>query len=307
MKRCAIVVNPTKFPASDPRRRDVEAVLRGYGWARPLWLETTIDDPGRGQALQAMDAGVDFVAALGGDGTTRFVADALIGTDMPLAILAAGTGNLFARNVKLPPGRPADAMRTALRSVATKLDTNLVQFDRDGSGTWDEDQTSIVMAGCGLDATIMAGTSEKLKKRASWLSYPLVGLKHAAAEPHRMSVRVDDEKLPEPQPVTSVLVGNCGELTGGIRLMPDATFLDGILHVAVVNVKGANWAKLISHVLSGQKRTSEHLTVRDGKAVEVHSAVPVEAEIDGDVVGEVHGMKVTVRPRSLTVLLPLTD
>ena len=54
-RRAAIVVNPTKFSVLDQhalRRRQayVAAVFRSHGWADPLWLPTTIDEPGGPQA-----------------------------------------------------------------------------------------------------------------------------------------------------------------------------------------------------------------------------------------------------------------
>ena len=35
--------------------------MREHGWREPLWLETTADDPGRGQALRAVQAGAGLV------------------------------------------------------------------------------------------------------------------------------------------------------------------------------------------------------------------------------------------------------
>ena len=57
--RCAVVVNPVKV--SDAFRDIVTEQLAAGGWAEPLLLESSEDDPGRGITQQALDSGVDLV------------------------------------------------------------------------------------------------------------------------------------------------------------------------------------------------------------------------------------------------------
>ena len=75
-----------------------------------MWIETTADDPGKGMAKQALDAGVDLVIAAGGDGTVRSIAAAVRGTGVPVGIVPLGTGNLFARNLGIPVNDLGDAV-----------------------------------------------------------------------------------------------------------------------------------------------------------------------------------------------------
>ncbi|MDQ4046885.1 MAG: NAD(+)/NADH kinase, partial [Actinomycetota bacterium] len=82
-RRAAVVINPSKSVGPELRASLIR-LCDTQGWAEPLWLETTIEDPGMGQARQALEAGVDVVIAAGGDGTVRCVAEVLAGTDTPL-------------------------------------------------------------------------------------------------------------------------------------------------------------------------------------------------------------------------------
>ena len=93
--------NPIKVDARSLRSA-VEKASAEAGWAEPLFFETTIDDIGEGVTRSALEAGVDAVLVAGGDGTVRAVSDAIASSGVPLTIVPSGTGNLLARNLRLP-------------------------------------------------------------------------------------------------------------------------------------------------------------------------------------------------------------
>src|SRR5690348_12105954 len=99
--RTAVVVNPTKVTDLDELRSTITRALGAAGWPDPIWLETAADDPGAGQCVQAVRDGAQLVFACGGDGTVMACVTALAGTDVALAVLPAGTGNLLAANLGL--------------------------------------------------------------------------------------------------------------------------------------------------------------------------------------------------------------
>ena len=78
----AFVANPSK-PAVATLERTVRRVCAEADLPEPLWLETTIADPGVGQTREALARGADIVVAVGGDGTVRAVAEAMVGTGRP--------------------------------------------------------------------------------------------------------------------------------------------------------------------------------------------------------------------------------
>ncbi|HUW17048.1 MAG TPA: acylglycerol kinase family protein, partial [Actinomycetes bacterium] len=108
----ALVVNPTKVGNARRAQQRVATMAEALSEAPPRWLPTTEEDPGPGQARQALDDGATMVLAWGGDGTVTAVAGVLSGTGVPLGLLPAGTGNLLARNLGVPLGL-SDALTTA--------------------------------------------------------------------------------------------------------------------------------------------------------------------------------------------------
>ena len=219
--RSAVVANPAKVKDGGPSHRQIRAALASAGWPEPLWLETTREDPGGGQTRQAVQAGAEVIFACGGDGTVTACASELAGTDVALAVVPAGTGNLLAANLKLP-AHPADAVAAATARGRRRLDVGVV-----------EGRCFTVMAGMGFDAQMLRDTPETLKARLGWPAYVIAAARHLCETPMRVSISLDGAP-PFTRRARTVLVGNVGGLRGGLRLLPDAQPDDGLLDVAVL-------------------------------------------------------------------------
>jgi diacylglycerol kinase family enzyme len=136
----------------------MEDNLQRNGWRDTLWLETSVEDPGRAMTRQAVAEQVDLVIGAGGDGTIRYVADGLACSGIPLGLVPAGTGNLLARNLDLPL-EEVDAIEVALSGQVRQID--LVKITVDDRAP----EHFAVMAGIGVDAMIMDETDEDLKDK----------------------------------------------------------------------------------------------------------------------------------------------
>src|SRR4051812_32341199 len=113
--RAAIIVNPVKSEVA-ALREQVNETMAAAGYSSSMWLETTLDDPGRGIAEAAVAAGVEVVVVCGGDGTTMACLHGPIGSDVPVALVPLGTGNLLARNLGVPIGIDDALALTSARS-----------------------------------------------------------------------------------------------------------------------------------------------------------------------------------------------
>lgn len=318
--RAAIVVNPTKFDNPGAARQTIVSVCFDEGWDSPLWLETTAEDPGTGQVRQALDAGVDLVCALGGDGTVRTVGAALRGTTTPLGLLPAGTGNLLARNLDLPIDSLEKSVRVALGGRNRRIDVGVLRAgdpDAPPAGATpsaqagdiiatQEEHAFLVMAGMGFDADLMAGTDDALKKKVGWIAYVVSGAQNLVGPRFKARITTDDETFS--RRTRSVIVGNVGKLQGGMALMPDAVVDDGLLDALVLSPRGVvGWAAVGARLATRRHKGHELVTHHATSRIAVVADRPVQLQIDGDPIGKALRAEFEVAPRSLTVRVPATS
>jgi diacylglycerol kinase family enzyme len=289
--RSAVVVNPAKVTDLDNFRQTVNGALDAAGWPEPTWYETTVEDPGRGQAEAAVKAGAEVVFACGGDGTVRSCVTALAGTDVALAVLPQGTGNLLAANLGLS-NELAAGLEVAIERGLRRLDVGVVG-----------DQCFVVMAGMGFDAQMLDSTSETTKKRIGWPAYVVGAARHLRDRPMRVSIRIDGGP-PLRRRARSVLVANVGRLQGGLRLLTDAEPDDGWLDVAVLTPRTLRHWLALGWALLRRQGSVPRMEVLRGRKVEIASNRAQPRQLDGDVIDPGRSLKAEIRPESLWLCVP---
>ena len=292
-RRVAVVFNPaTGGGDAEGRERDTRRALEGAG-LEVLWLETTKQDPGRGQAAKAVAEGVDLVVAQGGDGTVMACVTGLAGTEVPLAVLPGGTGNLLATNFDIPADLEG-AVEVALEGERVRLDVAALDDDR-----------FVVMGGIGFDAAMLRDADPKLKEQLGAVAYVLSGFRNLRRRATRFRLRLDD-RPPLERTGQGVLIGNLGRLQGGLPVMPDARPDDGLLDVAVLQTRTVlDWLALAARVLLRRRHKDPQLELFTARRVEVGCDRPQPVERDGDPLETPRDhLVVEVVPAALTLCVP---
>jgi diacylglycerol kinase (ATP) len=314
----AVIYNPVKVDVDDLRAA-IAAEPAAADWAETLWYETTEEDPGTGQAKQAIEAGADMVIAAGGDGTIRAVAQELGGTSTSLALLPSGTGNLLARNLDLTLDDLENSIRVAYDGVDRKIDLAWAAIRREGGTV--ERAAYLVMAGFGLDAKMLSNTDEELKAKVGWLAY-VDAMRKALRDKNRMRMRYRlDGHGARAVSAHTLIIGNCGSLPANILLLPQAAIDDGRFEAVFLRPESAwGWVQIFVKVIweNGVLRRTKwgrKIASRDvdavryvrGRRLDVVLSHPEEVELDGDTFGRAEAFRTWIDAGSLTVRVPETE
>ncbi|WP_245528841.1 diacylglycerol/lipid kinase family protein [Beutenbergia cavernae] len=320
-RRAAVVFNPTKVDR-EVLGAAVDAAAAEADYDETLWIETTEEDPGVDMARQAVSEGVRVVLAAGGDGTVRAVAEGLRGSDVALALIPSGTGNLLARNLDIVLDDVDDAVSTAFAGEQRRIDLGVATMRRPADGGTAE-RVFLVMGGVGLDAQMLVNTDDELKKKAGWLAYvQAIGRSLTGGRRIALQYRIDGGE-PRQARVHTLMVGNVGALAGDVVLLPDAEIDDGVLDVVALRPDGVvGWLSVFFRVLVGHRgmrgqgdsttlplnkggrKRLDSLRYLRGRRIEVRLAESEPFELDGDEMGDVTGFTMTVEPGALAVCVP---
>lgn len=298
-QRVSVVVNPVR--AGSRVRDAVVIACRRAGWPDPVFHETTVEDPGQGAALAALEREADVVLAAGGDGTIRWVAETLSGTGVPLGVIPLGTGNLLARNLGAALDDPMRSVEVALFGDLKSVDMARMRLEDEHGGT--SEHQFCVISGAGFDAQIM-DADDALKKRVGWAAYGASAARHLVSPPRWARFSVDGGPWTARQ-VRSIMVANCGLLTGGIELVPGARLDDGLLDLVVMSPRTpTGWAVMAAKVALRHQQNLPVMETHRGRKVRAEFWEPIESQLDGDPSGKVTAFETEVLPGALKVRVP---
>ncbi len=293
-QKCVTVIfNPVSGQGDPAQRREIIiAALERHGYAA-RFIETSKDRGATELAREAQADGVDLIAVSGGDGTVMEALAALVGSDIPVAVLPAGTGNLLSVNLGIPTTVP-DAVDVALSGKPYALD-----LARTGDGRY-----FAIMGGIGLDAQVIADAGREAKRRLGVLAYVWSTLRNLPRRRQLVEIHLDD-RPPLRRRVKTVMVANMGRITGGLEAVPTASPSDGLLDVVVVRTATlGQWLRLLLYAMVGRTQQDPSFDVYQVRRVLVRSRRPQPVELDGEEADRTREWTVEVVPQAACVLVP---
>lgn len=292
MKReTLIIVNPVAHNL--PSKKALAAAdewLREQGW-RVAWEETKAEGEATAMAAGAAEKGLPLVFVCGGDGTLREAADGLVGSDTALAMIPAGTVNIWAKETKTPR-KPVDAVRTAVEGERRRVD-----LGRAG------ERHFLLMAGYGLDGHLAQKVSLGAKRYVGATAYAVAAVRESLRYRGKpVTLSLDGERV---EARTLMLVaGNTRNYAGLVEVTPEALADDGLLDVCVF--QGDGLLDIVMHVVRVALRRharSKKVASRKARRIELAWEEPLPLQLDGDACPE-SPTTIEVVPQALWVTVP---
>ncbi len=265
-------------PAARGGTGDVERVVDEIraGGRRAALLRADSAEASAAAARDAVAAGHDRLVVVGGDGLVRIAVDAVAESGIALGIVPQGTGNDFARALGLLDGKLDDHVRRALAAPVP------VDAMRTNHG-W-------------VASVATVGFSGDVTDRANGLRWPRGQQRYTVATVLQMPrlrtirARITIDGTTHDADTTMLSVGNTAYFGGGMRICPDATPADGLLHAVVIGDVGRRtFLRVFPRVFRGGHVKHPDVVTYRGRTVVVEAAdadaPAVEMWADGDLLG----------------------
>jgi diacylglycerol kinase (ATP) len=284
----ALLVNPTAGKGRAASRvAEVTERLRARGTNVVILVGKDVDEA-RSLAREAVQDGADALIALGGDGMVHLALNVVAGTETPLGIIPAGTGNDLAATLELPrkdPVAAADLIVDRLTGPgprpmdAVRVESTGMQAAGTRPPTW---------FGCVLGA----GFDSRVNDRANRLTWPRGRMRYNLAilgelrvfRPLPFRLELDGEEW-ETEAML-VAVGNAKSYGAGMRITPDAEVDDGLVDVQVLGpVSKPEFLRTFPKVFKGAHVSHPAVTIRRAKVVSL-SSPGVTAYADGEYIAD---------------------
>lgn len=291
MTRAALIFNPACGGASE----GIEAIRAAFeSHFELLVLETSTERDADACAQLALASKPDLVIAAGGDGTVSMVAGVLVGTGVPLGIVARGTSNSIAAGLGIPRDLET-AIDTLARGRPHKVDTARANG-----------RTMMLHASVGLHAAAVANAARESKNRWGVLAYLREGLDELSRlEPFHVEIETESETVR--CTATNVMVANVAPLKTLLAQGPAViASSDGVLDVTIVAAAGlgevvATGLHLLTTGLRGEPATRDNVGYLSAKRVRIVTDPAQPLLIDGEGAGD-GPLDVVCLPRSLLVV-----
>jgi diacylglycerol kinase (ATP) len=245
------------------------------------------------QARTAAESGVDLVAAYGGDGTQMEVANGLLGTGVPQAILPGGTGNAMAHELGV-----SLELREAAQLIVSSSKRRAIDLARSG------DRVYMLRAYTGVPAE--AGASREEKDRLGQLAYIRASLKIASnMSLVRYRCKVDGQEFETEALLCFIL--NAGSIGGvlGLELptVANVNISDGLLDLYAISAETRQPLISIPKQLLRTEDSQLKVYHWQGSQISLAADPPQDVWIDGEA-GDHTPFVTSVLPQALEIVVP---
>ena len=246
-------------------------------------------------AREAVEEGSEFVIAAGGDGTVNEVVNGLVGTNVPLALIPLGTGNLAAHEFGIPldPIRAAEAIPG---NRVERVDVGKVN-----------DRFFLMMVSLGIDAQALRDAPKWAYRILSWWAFYWTGFFSLfRSRPFPVHVKMPEAALDAN--VRLLVISNIkGYGLPGCEFISSASVMDGLLDLGFFRSQSiVSYLKNLQQLRKTEPLDGHLLHHLRLSAASITTEFPIPVQVDGDFYGYTP-LEVSVVPGGLSLLRPDTE
>ena len=296
IRKATLISNPKTGRYASRRLRPIPELasrLESLGLKVDLRLTSGPGDAAEIAGRVARNGSSDVIVA-GGDGTINEAIQGMAGTNARLGIIPRGTANVLARELGLPLD-DEQALQIAVQGKTREIYLGLAIDE-----TTNERRHFVLMAGIGLDASVVRRVQPSLKKRIGKGAFWISGLSHLAMwNPKPFTLEIDDQKYTG----TFAAIGKSARYGGDLAITPGARLDQREFEICIIQTMSRlRYLHLLSYAMrDGMPRDTPE--VRFVKATTVKAYGDAQVQVDGELLGHLP-MRFEIAPHSLNVIVP---
>ena len=278
MKKVKVIFNPTSGRQNDRRKIDTICnILMDNGYIVGRFATQKKDDA-MNETIKACSEDWDILVACGGDGTINEVATGIIkgGRKIPVAILATGTVNDFARSMKIPTSPKAFCKMI--------MNENIIDVDL---GKANNKYFINVLAG-GIITDVAHQVPAEMKALLGRTAYYIAGLKEVPKQMlNPFHINIKSEEYTGEDEIILFLVTNTASIGGFKGLAPSAQVEDGLLDCIIIRkVEILDVIPVFISLIKGDITAHPNVIHFKTKKIEIESKETMQFDMDGEYGGE---------------------
>lgn len=286
--RFLFVINPV---SGGKRKQNLETAIHDFFKPLPHQVEFFLMD-GKNDAaslthwIQTWKP--DRVIAVGGDGTVSLVAKQVMGTDVPMGILPAGSANGMARELDIHAGINS-ALNIVVNGEVKRADVIRIN----------QEHFCLHLSDIGLNAQIIKHFEDRNIR--GFLGYGAALLK-SLWKKELMQVTIGTRNREIRREAFMVVIANATKYGTGAVINPYGNLYDGLFEVVVV--KKLAITQLLRMLFRAKRFNPKKVEVFHTRHVTIETRHRVHFQVDGEYLGKINRLEATIEAAKLNLLLP---